>query len=102
MSTYFTAEEFQKQLNTNYRVKLADNSTVNLELVEVKARVSDESEQQGLERFSAFFQGPAERQLPQQTYSFEHEKMGQLDIFIVPIAQNEQGFRYEAVFNFYK
>jgi hypothetical protein len=28
--------------------------------------------------------------------------MGTLDIFIVPVKRDEQGFRYESVFNFFK
>jgi hypothetical protein len=29
----------------------------------------------------------------------EHDEMGQFDLFLVPIRQDDQGFYYEAVFN---
>jgi hypothetical protein len=32
----------------------------------------------------------------------EHEQMGEFEIFLVPIARDENGFLYEAVFNYYK
>jgi hypothetical protein len=31
-----------------------------------------------------------------------HEIIGEFDIFLVPISGDEKGFRYEAVFNYYK
>jgi hypothetical protein len=40
--------------------------------------------------------------LPQQIYSLRHEKMDEFEIFLVPISGDENGFRYEAVFNYYK
>ena len=73
-----------------------------LELVEVKGYLSKANEQTGMERFSVFFQGPGDLQLPQNTYRLEHEQMGAFDIFLVPITGDQQGFRYEAVFNYFK
>ncbi len=73
-----------------------------LELVEVRGYRNAAEEQGGMERFSLTFSGPSDIQLPQHTYQLEHEQMGQLEIFIVPIARNDQGFRYEAVFNYFK
>lgn len=55
-----------------------------------------------MERFSLYFAGPREPYLPQQVYRMEHELMGAFDIFLVPVSQNDNGFRYEAVFNYYK
>jgi len=47
--------------------------------------------------FSLFFLGPPGDVLPQRTYRMEH-KMGTLDVFLVPIAADENGVIYEAVF----
>jgi len=38
--------------------------------------------------------------LPQGIYGLSHERMGDFDLFLVPISREELGFRYEAVFNF--
>ena len=56
----------------------------------------------GMERFSIYFQGPLEPALPQKLYAFQHDEMGGFEMFLVPIAKNETGFRYESVFNYFK
>jgi hypothetical protein len=48
--------------------------------------------------FSLEFDGPVEPLLPQQIHRLEHPGLGALEIFIVPIGQDAQGTRYEAVF----
>ena len=101
MAASLTENEFSRHLNTKFRVNLDDNH-VDLELVEVKSYMSKQNEQEGMERFSTYFQGPAEPHLPQELYAFSHDQMGEFDLFIVPIAKSEGGFRYEAVFNFFK
>jgi hypothetical protein len=53
----------------------------------------------GREPFGLYFLGPLDPVLPQSTYHFEHEAMGALDIFIVPVARDAEAVRYEAVFN---
>ena len=73
-----------------------------LELTEVKAYMGQSNEHSDMERFSAFFHRPGDRYLPQGTYAFEHDAMGALDLFLVPIARGDKGFRYEAVFNYFK
>ena len=95
-------ESFRENLNTKFRVRAEAPMPVELELVEVKSYEPSENEQHGMERFSLFFRGPADIFIPQGTYSLEHERMGALEIFIVPVKRDEQGFRYESVFNFFK
>ena len=102
MSAILTEREFSKHLNTKFRVNVEAPQPIELELVEVKGYESKSNEETGLERFSVFFSGPAEFLLPQQTYPLVHEKMGEFDIFIVPIGRGGPGFRYEAVFNYRK
>src|SRR2546427_1895642 len=101
MSVRLTEKDFSQHLGTKFRVKL-ETQQIDLELVEIEGYVSKPNEQTGLERFSVFFSGPSEVSLPQGTYHLEHERMGEFEIFIVPIARNEKGFRYEAVFNYSK
>ena len=45
--------------------------------------------------FRLIFQGPPEQTLPQAIYTLDHDGLGTLDIFFVPIAPG----RYEAIFN---
>jgi hypothetical protein len=49
--------------------------------------------------FTLTFRGPREPVLPQGTYAFAHEELGTVEIFVVPVASNEDGTTYEAVFN---
>jgi hypothetical protein len=100
MPATLTEEEFSKHLNTTFHV--TNQEPIDLELTLVKGYLKQEHEETGMERFSAFFYGPAERYLPQGTYSLEHEVMGPFDLFLVPIRKDEKGLQYEAVFNYYK
>jgi hypothetical protein len=101
MPVSLTEKEFSEQLNTKFRTSREDGSAVELELVEVKSYLSGPNEQSGMERFSAFFRGPGELPLAQKTYTLSHDRMGEFEIFLVPIGQQD-GVRYEAVFNYFK
>lgn len=49
--------------------------------------------------FSLLFRNASAFLFPQGTYSMRHDRMGDVGIFIVPIAQEKGGFLYQAVFN---
>ena len=102
MAAILTANEFSKHLNTNFRTTLDAETKADLELVEVKVYTSRHEEQSGMERFSIYFTGPADPLLPQKLYAFGHDEMGEFEMFLVPLSRNEQGSRYEAVFNYFK
>jgi hypothetical protein len=100
MSAPLTEQEFTKHLNTRFRI--TSEQPLELELTEVKGYLSKPNEESGMERFSAFFRGPGDRYLRQRVYTLEHDVMGEFELFLVPIARDEKGFRYEAVFNYFK
>src|ERR1041384_2868161 len=102
MAENLTEAQFAAQLNTTFRVRVDTPQPLELKLIEVTGWQSQTQEQSGMERFSVIFKGPAHILIPQQTCTLEHEQLGTWDIFLVPIAQDEDGFRYEAVFNYYK
>lgn len=52
----------------------------------------------GRQPFSLIFVGPGEPMLPQAIYALQHADLGVLEIFVVPIARNDDGARYQAVF----
>jgi len=97
-----TEQEFSRHVNTNFRVKLDTPQPIDLKLVEVKGYAKRGEEESGMERFSLFFTGPADVILQQHLYPLAHDAMGELEIFLVPIARTDDGFRYEAVFNYFK
>jgi len=49
--------------------------------------------------FTLTFLGPPQFVLPQRIYQVEHETLGKLEIFLVPIGRTQQGVSYEAVFS---
>jgi hypothetical protein len=48
--------------------------------------------------FSLVFRGPGDLILGQGMYRFENDRLGSLEIFIVPLQPDGDGARYEAVF----
>ena len=98
-----TEEEFSKHVNTKFRVNVDAPSPVDLELVEVKGYPykNNPNEQKNMERFSLNFYGPGDIFLPQATYKLTHESMGEMALFLVPLAHTERGWLYEAVFKYY-
>jgi len=101
MPAPLTEEEFSKHQGTKFHARL-DAYETDLDLTEVKGYSAGASEQSGMERFSVFFSGPGEPFLPQGIYQMSHERMGEFELFLVPIAGDEKEFRYEAVFNYFK
>ena len=102
MPADLTEKEFSKHVNTTFRAQLDGGLQAELKLDEVKGYPGHPGDQQGMERFSIYFKGPTEPHLPQQSYTLQHDLMGEFEIFIVPLSRNDQGSRYEAVFNYYK
>lgn len=96
MSEMLTKEAFAENLKTTFRIPFQSGENAELELIEVVETMTTPTQQQ----FSLFFRGPLAYLLPQATYHLLHDKMGEMDIFIVPVGKEPDGFRYEAVFNY--
>jgi hypothetical protein len=91
----WTHELFAKHVNTNFVVQHPSLGDVTLELV----AVSELRETPRQRMFSLVFRGPLEQPLEQGLRPLSHEAMGNDELFLVPIAREADGFRYEAVFN---
>lgn len=102
MSEWQTEAEFRQHVNTVFNVQVNSPKPIDLTLVGVESRPSEAHEEVGMERFSVFFKGSHEFLLPQQMYRLVHPQMGEFDIFLVVIANDSDGYRYEAVYNYYK
>lgn len=61
--------------------------------------LTDASAQPGWEQFSLVFAAPDDAPAAQGTYHLEHESIGVLDLFLVPVAHEEGRLLYEAVIN---
>ena len=95
MEASLTHEAFTQHANTKFQVPIDENTAVELELVDV----SELKLYPRQEEFSLEFRGPLNMFLGQGVRNFQHEQMGNFELFIVPVQQDAQGFYYEAVFN---
>src|SRR5215472_7472115 len=95
MAGAFEHSSFLENLGSTFRLRLEGSEALELELVEVSELQT--TSVQGM--FSIVFRCRSNSVLPQRIYRIEHDKMGQLDLFMVPIRQDQQGVYYEAVFN---
>ena len=102
MSEFQTQAEFAANLKTTFLVRADAAKPIELKLIDVKAHQSEVHPRPDMERFSAFFVGPEDHFLPQSLYSLSHEKMGDFDVFLVPIGIQPDGYHYEAIYNYYR
>ena len=86
-----TAADFAALRGDRFRIAPDDAEPFEVELVEVSEIAREPG---GRTPFSLVFQGGPDPPLPQRIYRVEHDALGALDIFLVPIAAD----RYEAVF----
>lgn len=63
-------------------------------------RIVEHARTESNEAFSVFLLGPVDPFMPQGTHTLQHAQLGDLEIFLVPVAKTNTGFEYEAVFNY--
>jgi hypothetical protein len=101
MLDQLTKASFETHLNDPFQVETGADQALVLTLAEVvglpeRAPKGKEGRRQS---FSLLFRGPKGCYLPQKIYNLEHEKLGALSIFLVPLQPDAEGSRFEAVFN---
>jgi hypothetical protein len=87
-----TVDDFRPLLGDLFRIVPEGAESFDVELVEV---TEIPREPGGRAPFSLVFQGGPDPPLEQRIYRVEHDRLGALEIFLVPIAAD----RYEAVFS---
>jgi hypothetical protein len=87
-----TVDDFRPLQGDRFRIAPDGASAFEVELVEVTEIPRDPG---GRAPFSLVFQGGPNPPVEQRIYRVEHDELGELDIFLVPIAVD----RYEAVFS---
>jgi hypothetical protein len=86
-----TADDFAPLLHQRFCVDPGDRPPFDVELIEVNEIPREPG---GRAPFSLVFKGGPSPPLAQRIYAVEHDRLGALEIFLVPIAAD----RYEAVF----
>jgi hypothetical protein len=89
-------ETFSEQLNSKFLVRRETGTGVELQLIEAGNIGTPTPEH---EQFSLLFRGPLDSFLEQAIYSFEHDKIGTFEMFIVPVRREQEGFLYQAIIN---
>ncbi|HZW26297.1 MAG TPA: hypothetical protein VFF26_12505 [Gallionella sp.] len=90
--------DFSAHVGNDFRLR-AENGECQLKLKE--ARDSQRYSRNGQTRppFSLIFSGPAGISFQQGTYTLDHDELGELHIFLVPVGIEQDSVQLEAVFN---
>ena len=101
-TAWFTYDDFADRVGEQFRVRLPETHELELVLSEVTAGAEDGAgtgpDGANRQQFSLLFRGPAEPQLSQGLWELEHDGMGELALFLVPLGPDADGPRYEAAF----
>jgi hypothetical protein len=90
--------DFARLVGSVFRLALPGGGTLELTLLEASEhrQLPAPGRRAG---FSLVFRSGESGHLGQSIYRLEHEEMGVLELFLVPIGPREGGMCYEAVFN---
>ena len=89
------SKNFFQNLNSEFKLLAANALPLPLRLAEV----TEHNAGPKVEQFSLFFVGPKAPLLQQGIYRLQHEKLGEFDLFLVPLGIDNEGARYECAFN---
>ena len=92
----FDRDLFAQEVGSCFVLKGADEQTVDLELAEV----SELKERPHQVSFALVFLTPNSLAVEQGLYDLQHERLGDMQIFLVPIGVVDERLKLEAVFNF--
>lgn len=96
MLASLTREDFASRIGEVFALR-GEDGELSLRLTEAKPLAARAGA--GREPFALLFQGPVAPRLAQGIQPLEHPQLGRLEIFLVPVGADEEGARYEAVFN---
>jgi len=85
---------FSEHLHTAFQLGIPGAASLPLVLTEV----AEKDQSQIIEQFSLVFRGPLTPCCPQGTYTLEHERLGKMDLFVVPLGPRSGGMCYQATF----
>jgi hypothetical protein len=92
-----TVETFAGHEGETFSIEFAD-ATLELTLASVERSPGEWGRTDAREPFSVEFRGPLEHVLPQQIWPLDHDELGRLEVFLVPLGPQDDAMRYEAVF----
>jgi|SRR5882757_8652293 len=95
MSKEFTRDEYAACVNTDFIFSFSPEYKVTMKLNDV----TEEIEKFRQRTFVLTFIAPEDTPIVQGIAAFENEKLGEGDVFIVPVGKDNRGVLFESVFN---
>jgi hypothetical protein len=92
-----TVETFEGREGERFSIQFAD-AALDLTLVSVDRMPEEWGRGETREPFSVVLEDPGGRLLPQQTWPLDHDELGRLDVFLVPLQPEGAATRYQAIF----
>jgi uncharacterized protein DUF6916 len=92
---YLTRGMFEENLNTRFWLVPEGVEPYAIDLVECVNGYSTPKQEQ----FSLRFRGDSSQVFAQRIYPIKHDSIGDFELFLVPVARDDSGTYYEAVFN---
>lgn len=103
MLDQLTASSFENHIDETFtiRVDLIDPDYPPMEITLVGISLLGRPPAEDEDRRHAFallFRGPGEPVLAQRMFQVDNDRLGSLDLFLVPVGPDKEGMQYEAVF----
>jgi len=95
MLEVFERDRFAELIGTNFQTPAANGELIELELAEVSAL----RKRRGQQSFSVIFLLPEGYTADQQLYEMSHEKLGTMQLFLVPVGVENGRVQLEAIFS---
>jgi uncharacterized protein DUF6916 len=93
-----TVDSFTPHVGTSFWAMFPNGAKVELRLLRAAKVMESEAARLARHPFSLFFLGPKSHLLPQHTYTVAHDSFDAMEIFLVPVGEEQGGYLYEAVF----
>ncbi len=90
-----TKQEFSEIVDLIFHARLEEGNGFDLALIKLDEIVSNEVQ----ENFTLLFRAPVDAPNSQSIYRLEHDVLGAMELFLVPVSRDADGLYYEAVFN---
>ena len=92
-------EDFARRLGEKFRLRLPSGEALEMALVEVAGHPHLPPAPGRRRGFTITFRSDRPGHAPQAIYRVEHDEIGAMDLFLVPIGPRDGGMCYDAVFN---
>jgi hypothetical protein len=90
-------DTFEGREGETFSIEFADGK-LDLTLVAVERLPDEWGRAERQDAFSLIFEDPGGRLLPQQVWPLDHEELGRLEVFLVPLEPEGAATRLQAVF----